>query len=234
MMLQPPPVSAEERQDATIEDINRVMLALEPSVAARIAEAPEPETMERAGAMPEEKAAASVERVSPEPQPVKSILDRIRPPESATPSPLMPPADPRFAPPAAAPAPESLRAPETVPADKIGQEEVPVARAAEPDDFLFAYPPPPGFSAAIDAETAKPSPTTSTPPENTSEEIDPADFLLEPLSGAGAGAAQPQPALPTAEPERPVLTPPTPASAPDDPLAPLRALSPEEKIALFT
>jgi nicotinate-nucleotide--dimethylbenzimidazole phosphoribosyltransferase len=121
--------------------------------------------------------------------------------------------------------PEPLAEPEPAP-QPIAAEAVPTEAAS-----LASLPPEPALSV--------PAPVTADPDFDPSDflfgpepEPDPAAFLLEPKPATTppATAAAPQPAAV----DQPSPDPAAPATAPHDPLRALKALSPEERLAVFS
>jgi chemotaxis regulatin CheY-phosphate phosphatase CheZ len=275
------PTDADDRQDATVEDISRFMAALAPLMAIHEEASGAADLVaaeDHAAEFPAEPVPADATAEAPPAGAMAATDERLVTP-AETPWRLMPipelnfpalPAEPNIAPVAeAAPSPA---APQT-----------------EADDFLFMPAPSyelpaiapkhePGQTASAEASQTAPT-ATATIAQAVFENVDPADFLLEPAAGGPAREADgPVVAMPSVEnpvaaelsaadatsatqpPEFPptpmrsevvaeaavfeLPTNLTPAAAsrpaskptrtPNDPLAPLRALSDEEKIALFT
>ncbi len=121
--------------------------------------------------------------------------------------------------------------PEGEPASPRNALAVPESVVVEMQQQAVAEMPAPGDAGTADivrepAHAPEAVEVDATEAAAADAEDDPAGFLLEPLPAAlTAGIARPQDIANTA---------PDPQSAPHDPLAPIRALSEEEKIALFS
>jgi hypothetical protein len=209
-----PAAHIEERQDATLEDIGRFMMALDPLVAAgQQADgfAAEQATAEATPAVAQESAPAA--EVSGEPPPADSDYFLFGP------EPQIEPATPE-------------------PPEPLEETKAATSNEEEPADFLLGpapelplpstpIPPAPAANAAknpfetilahaLDALSNRPQPAT-----HAAEPIPPAQKADIPMAAS-------EPTLPPQQNYR------SPAGLPNDPLASLRALSDAEKIALFS
>ncbi len=244
-----PPTPTEESAWSVLERLALTLLP-QPLVpqAAIMQEQPEP--------APDEPAAYAEAPALPEPPaPVKPVavipFAELDFPAARLVEAEPPPADPE-------PAAEETEPPPVAESYVVELEEVietEVNETAETAEQMVPPAPEPETAAAAPLEDVNPSAAALEidadeflfAPDHPPKESEPADFLLEPMP-TPAPPAQPLPAMqleragasePAAAP-RPLSVPASfarPVSklrAPNDPLAPLRALSDEEKIALFS
>jgi chemotaxis regulatin CheY-phosphate phosphatase CheZ len=248
IMMEPHSAPTGERRDASIEDIGRVMMALEPVVVAGVAESAsvpdqplakeDAAQNESAQATEPRNSAAASAATEPAMEMVAaaspgSILDRMKLPASFPTRPL--------------PEPDSATASAPAPVELTPQAAV--DRGSEPGDFLFAAETasevsnlgPADFllepAPAAPPPQAQLSPIRDLEPDGASGSSRPAGLFaaaqLENIADRGPpiGATQ---VMPEPSSERPPPVSHSTAQMQHDPLAALRALSDEEKIALFS